>query len=120
MRAFVIALLLFSVLISAIVTNAIYINSVCNDISELAQELSHEPNREPLLSELKELWSKHLPIFNLSIRASELERMNDLVGSLEASCQAQNEEEFQKYCNLISELATEISHYEKLSLRSVF
>lgn len=119
MRAFITALLLFAILIGAVIANAIYIQVTCDKISDAAKSLKSAKQREPLLYEIKALWDKnHLPL-NFSIRANEVERMNDLIESLIASHLAQNEAEFQKYCNLISELADEFSNYEKISFRSI-
>ena len=120
MRAFISALLLFALLISAVVINSIYINSACDNLGYLAEKLAAAQDREPLIKEIKEIWNKNLPYFNLSIRTNELERMNDLIESLDASHKAQNEAEFQKYCILIADLAEEFACYERLSLRSVF
>ena len=120
MRSFITAILLFVILIASVTANALYINSVCSKIDATAESLTNASNKQALISELKSLWKKNVKIFNLSIRVNEIERMNDLIESLSASYDAQNDAEFKKYCTLISELAQDLAHYETLSFRSIF
>ena len=120
MRAFITAILLFLILIGTVTVNSVYINSSCDKIDLCARQIADTDDKEPLILELKQIWSKKLPIFNLSIRAGELERMSDLIASLEASYYAKNDAEIQKYCSLISDLAQDLAHYETLSFRSIF
>ena len=120
MRAFITALLLFFMLIGLITVNSIYVSSECEKISLAAQRVAETQDKEAPISELERVWRKNLPIFNLSIRTGELERMNDLVESLVASYNAKNDAELQKYCILISDLAEEFAHHERFSLRSIF
>lgn len=119
MKAISATLILFALLIVAVITNSIYVRSVSQKIGNIAEDLKTAPSKEAI-SDLKSIWSKNKPYLNLSIRANEIEQMNDLIESLEASYNAQNEAEFQKYCILISELAEEFSHYETISPNSVF
>ena len=120
MRAFITALLLFFILIGLIIINSVYITSEFENMSLAAERIASSQDKEALILELKRMWQKNLPIFNLSIRMGELERMNDLIESLSASHHAENDAELRKYCILISDLAKELALYEKLSLRSIF
>ena len=119
MRALVATLILFSLLVGVIVTNALYVNSVCDRLDITAEALKSSSSKERLISDLRATWNKSRSLLGFSIRASKIERMGDLIESLSASYEAQNDAEFQKYCILISELAKELARYEKLSLNSI-
>ena len=120
MKALTATLILFALLIGVVVANSIYVRSVSQKIGDIAEDLKTASSKEDAISNLKSIWHRNKPYLNLSIRANEIERMNDLIEALEASYNAQNEAEFQKYCILISELAEEFSHYETISPNSVF
>ena len=119
MKALVATLVLFALLVGAVIANSIYVDSVCSKIKKSADELKSATQKEQLISSLKALWKKSKPILSLSIRANEIERMNDFIESLEASHNAQNDAEFQKYCTLISALAEEFASYERISANSI-
>jgi len=120
MRSFIATLLLFFLLVGSVVVNSIYVSSVCEKLENMANALKSSTQREPLISQLKSIWHSNSSYLNLSIRTNEIERMNDLIESLAASHNAKNEAEFQKYCILISALASDFSNYEKFSFHSIF
>ena len=119
MRSFIATVILFSLLVGSVAVNAIYVNSVCEKMENLANELKASTEKASLIAELRSLWSKNSAYLNLSIRTDEIERMNDLIESLNASHNAQNDAEFQKYCILIAALAQEFSRYEGISFDSI-
>lgn len=120
MRSFIATLVLFALLIVAVTANAIYVISVCNKIESITQELKIPSQRESLISSLRSTWYNNSSYLNLSIQTNEIERMSDLIESLAAAHNAQNEAEFQKYCILIDSLANEFSRHEGISFGSVF
>ena len=119
MKSAIVSLLIFLLLIILIVGNAIYVSHVCKDISNLAQEVSNSDQKEISIAKMKDLWSGHRDWLDLSVKLNEIERMSDLIESLDAAHKADNQAEISKYCILISELAEEFSEHEKLSFRSI-
>ena len=120
MRSFISSLILFSLLLLVVTTNAIYVNNEYKEISELAKEIKSADNRDALVNDMVEKWDRASKLLSLSVRLSEVERMNDLIRSLWSSHKSQNEAELQKCCHLISELADELSGYEQVSFKSIF
>ena len=119
MRSSIIALLLFLIIMITVIGNAIYVSTLCQDISDVAQKLPDSEQKEICVTELKNLWNKHRLWLDLSIKLNEIERMSDLIESLDAAYKADNQAEISKYCILISELAQEFAEHEKLSFRSI-
>ena len=119
MKSLIISLILFSFVLGAVIINAFYAKGVCGNIGELAEKLKSADECDALIENMKEIWSDARPILELSIRLNEIERMNDLIESLEASYLSENPAEFQKHCRLISELTKELISNEKISLKSI-
>ncbi len=119
MKSVVLSLLLFLLILGAIVANSFYVSHFCDDILEIAQKLEYSEQKETLISEMKVVWNKNRDWLDFSIKLNEIERMNDLIESLESAYKANNQAEFSKYCALITELAQEFAEHEKLSLRSI-
>ena len=120
MRSFIIALILFSILLICIIFNSIYVTKTCDTISELCLSVQRNEDRQSSLSKILDIWKKSKPILEFSIRISETERMSDLIESLNSSVSSQNEAEIQKYCILISDHAKDIAQYERISLSGIF
>ena len=120
MKSFIITIILFSVILSFVILNSIYITKVCNKISDLCNSISNIPDHPKALTEMFESWKKSKPVLEFSVRISELERMSDLIESLQSSVKSQNEVEIQKYCILISDHAKYIAQHERISFSSIF
>ena len=119
MKSFVVALILFITVIFFTILNSIYITQSCEQINFISNQIASDSDREANIQRISETWESKRIIFELSIRTNEIERMNDLVESLKASYLSQNEAELQKNCALISELATDLSRYESISIKSI-
>lgn len=119
MKALVISLLLFSLVLGAVIVNSFYVKGVCDHIIDIVEKVKSADECDALIKDMKEIWSDARPILELSIRLNEIERMNDLIESLEASHISKNTAEFQKYCRLISGLAEELINSERISLKSI-
>lgn len=119
MKALVISLLLLSLVLGAVVINSFYVRKVCGEVYELAEKLKSADECDALINNMKKIWSNARPFLDLSIRLNEIERMNDLIESLESSYISKNGAEFQKYRRLISELAEELISHEKISFKSI-
>ena len=120
MKSFITSILLFIIIISALIINAIYVCSTCNELQKLSEEIPFSSSKELAISKIKELWNHNCDLFNISIRTGETERMTDLIESLDVAISEQNEFEIKKYCNLIYALAKSISENEKISLHSIY
>ena len=118
MKAFIGALCIFAILVALVLSNSFYVRNTLKGISELAIDLERSSAKGEN-DALVKLWSSNRALLSLSIEADELERMNDLIESLNSLDAANNLAEFQKYCRLISELALELSGYECVSVEGI-
>ncbi len=118
MKSLVGAIIIFVILSALVVTNALYVNNIMENISELVFELETSGSEEKKNAVI-DMWTDNRKLLSLSIEADELERMNDLIEDLRSTDPHNTFSEFQKLCRLISELATELSKYEKLSIEGI-
>ena len=118
MKTFIGALCIFSILVALVLTNSFYVKNTLKNISELATELETSDSKKEK-DDIIDIWNNNRTLLSLSIEADELERMNDLIQSLESADSTNNLAEFQKYCRLISELALELLGYEQISIEGI-
>ncbi len=119
MKSFIVALLLFAAIVGTVVTNSIYVNSVCEKISELAAECSEHTARSEKIMQMNKLWTKSKDLLDLSIETAEIETMTEFIASLAAADEAGRDADVEKYCVLISDLCEEFMRHEKISLGSL-
>lgn len=116
MKSFIIAILLFTIFISATVINSFYILGRCETISSYADgiRLSHSTPHE-----LNGYWQRHRTYFGLSVSEAKIERMDELIISLFAATDERNSYETVRICRLISALAKDICANERISLQGI-
>ena len=117
MRSLAISLILFILVLSTIILNAVFINKTAADISRIADDIPHSSEGTALCEQLSALWSKRRGILSLSVKSKSLEDMDGLLISLKASA---SPSETERLCLLISDLCKKISLYETLSFHSIF
>lgn len=119
MKSLIASLILLLLLIGAVSVNSVYVQSVCGDISDLADELCESGYESEKVSRLISLWDKHEGILSLSVESDELKRMKDLVSSLPTLKEKTSSDEFVRACRLISDLSDELKSYERISFDSI-
>lgn len=119
MKSLIASLILLLLLIGAVSVNSAYVQSVCGDISELADELCESGYENEKVSRLLDLWKKNESLMSLSVEADELKRMNDLISSLPTLKEKTSSDEFVRACLLISDLCDELESYERISFESI-
>lgn len=117
MKAFIFSSILFLVLIAVIITNAIYVHSVCEDLSMILSSISEYDS--DAADELCGLWQSHRALLSLSVHESLLERMDDLTEDLKSAVTNRDGAEFEKNRTLIYELITELMRNEEVSFQGV-
>lgn len=120
MRSFVVAILLFSLTIGCIMLNSFYVNHSLEKISEISDKISSSDQDRSALDELTEYWFNSRKMLGFSIKETKLERMSELIGSLEFASQSNNRAEIRRICSLIRELCKETRDYERISIQSIF
>ena len=119
MKSLIASLILILLLIGAVSVNSAYVQSVCGDISDLADELCESGYENEKVSRLLDLWKKNESLMSLSVEADELKRMNDLISSLPTLKEKTSSDEFIRACLLISDLCDELESYERISFESI-
>ena len=119
MKSLIASLILLLLLIGAVSVNSAYVQSVCGDISDLADELCESGYENEKVSRLLDLWKKNESLMSLSVEADELKRMNDLISSLPTLKEKTSSDEFIRACLLISDLCDELESYERISFESI-
>lgn len=119
MKAFIISALLFSLLIALIIGNAIYVHRVSEQIRNKLDVLD-QSNAEETLSYLEEYWQRHQPYIGLSVSYRELDHLSELLLSLRASSETQNEQDFELYRKIAIDAADELSRLERFSIENLF
>lgn len=120
MKSFIVALLLFLLMVGLVILNSFYVNQTLEKISELSDEISNSEQCHSALNELIEYWFDSRALLGFSIKETKLERMTELIESLKSACQAKDTGEIKRICALIRELCKETRDYEKISIQSIF
>lgn len=120
MKSFVVAILLFSVLIICITINSLYILDNCKVISHYSDSIKNSENDYTALNKLKLHWDNHRTFFGLTVSKAKTERMDELIISLFAAVDQKNSCEIGRICDLLKALAEDISAYERISFSGIF
>ena len=121
MKAWIISLCLFVLLIGAIIGNAVYIHRVAAHLCAAADSLCFEnAQTAETLDELMAYWDRHRAFVSLSISYRELDRVCETLISLRAAYDTQNASDFECYRRLLLDAADEISRLERFSVENLF
>ncbi len=121
MKAWIVSVCLFLLLIGAIVINAIYVNRVAAHIVDTASTLCLEnPDVQARIVSLESYWNRHRPYVALSIGYRELDHLCEILISLRASYDTQNTSDFELYRQLTIDAATELARLEQFSVENLF
>lgn len=119
MRSFIITLILFASVCTAIVFNNIYIKRSAEYIVECVSDISFVSAPEEAIGRLEVFWKKNHPIIGLSVGFKELDRMSDLILDLKAYYQLGNLPEVTRTIDMIREAADEISRLERFRIENL-
>lgn len=120
MKALIISLILFSLLIFCTVTNAVFINDSASFIADSAKKLQSCDDCDETISELEDHWKKNRPLIGLSIPHNQLDKISDLIISLRIAYSSGNTVEVKKYAALLSESADTLRRTERISIENIF
>lgn len=121
MKAWIVSLCLFVLLLGIIVFNAVYVHRVSDHLSEVLNSLSADAaNTQDELDALDAYWEKHHPLVALSIGYRELDHVSETLISLRAAYQSRNVSDFELYRQLCVDAADELARLEKFSIENLF
>ena len=117
MKAFIISIIILTVLILSIILNIFYIHNICDQMLKRALELS--PQDISGAESLYEFWKENEPIFSISIHDSHIERINELTVDIKSAAAIGNGTDFEKNIILLTELLEELKSNEKISFQGI-
>ncbi len=121
MKAWIISLCLFILLISTIVGNAIYVNRVAHHIEDTVAALSFDDTKTSVqIDALEAYWEQHRPYVALSIGYRELDHLCESLISLRAAFDTKNASDFELYRQLTEDAAAELARLEQISVENLF
>lgn len=121
MKAWIISLCLFILLIGVIIGNAFYIHRVAAHLCEISDSLTFEEEEtETCLEMLEAYWERHRTFVALSISYRELDRVSEAMISLRSAYDTKNASDFEEYRRLFRDAADEISRLERFSVENLF
>lgn len=119
MKAFLASTLLFFVLLSLIIGNAVYVHRVSAHIRDELESMNPS-NREETLAALEAYWQRHRKYVALSVSYRELDHLSELLLSLRACLDANDQEDFELYRKIAIDAADELSRLERFSIENLF
>ena len=120
MKAFIISLLLFLLLIGCIILNTVFLNRSADHFRALAMAIETPENRRESLEELAATWEKQKKWIGLTVSFRELDHFGEIITQLHWAYEQKNEQEFQKYRSLFLDAIEEITRTERFSIENLF
>ena len=121
MKAWIISLCLFVLLIGTIIGNAVYVHRVSAHLRTVTDSLCFENGQTAqALDALATYWDKHRPFVALSIGYRDLDHVCETMIFLRAAYDTRNASDFESYRRLLLDAADEISRLERFSVENLF
>lgn len=117
MKTFIFSIFLFSLIVSLIIANSLYVHRICKDMTMTAQ--SADLPLEEKARYLCQTWDANKPIFSFSIHGESIDRMDDLTQGLKSAIADGDRAEINKQIFLIQELLEKFSKTEEISLQGI-
>lgn len=117
MRSFILSIIIFAILLTAVIANSIYIHRSCDKMAQLSLSLK-ETDIEGA-QELSTLWQKCQPIFSISIHDSHIEKVTELTENIKSAVTLGNGAEFNKSIILLVKLLEELKQNEEISFQGI-
>ena len=118
MKAFLFAVILFTLMLSFITYNYIYVRSAAKELSELTESL--DINYVEKLSELTAIWEKKHPFISLSTEESKEQSIEDLIASLSVYSKNLSNDEFEHTKAWLANAFRALATFETFSLHDIF
>lgn len=122
MKAFIIALLLFSLLIFGVIFNAIYINEASERLCAAVYALPEvsSPDCASAIEEVYAEWKNRRHIIELSTDLRRLTEIDTLLSTLCAAARSSDASEYDKTRAILGDLFSELRAFESLEFFDIF
>ena len=118
MKALIISVILFVLLIACIISNVGYIHT-CADRLEILAGAMETPTDEELAA-LEAFWDKNEGLIGLSVSSVHLDSISKTIVSIRSAYEVGNKEELLKQCALLSDSANDVRRLEQLAIENIF
>ena len=117
MKSFIVATILFLLLLTLIVINSIYINKACDLLSEMSKELGEIGNGDfdSRLSTLESSWQEFRKVARISCPDSELDKIDLTLTEMRSHYESNNQEGLEVAKARLCLLLRELSRLERIS-----
>ncbi len=123
MRALKISLISFTLLIGIIAINFIYINRVCDVMTDHTEKVisSYKENREcgEKIDSLTAFWERNRKICGLSVSHPTSDRIDELIISLRSYYEAGDKAEFLNTAELLKNAIDDLGHLEQFEIDNI-
>ncbi len=121
MKSFYISIVILAIILATVTANFIFINNVSKNLTEHITRLLETPfeQREAEISELEQYWEKTREFVSMSVRYTEIDRVDDYVIMISASYKDGNIHDCNQALNLMRDAAEELARLEKFSFGNI-
>ena len=119
MKSFVVASILFILLVGVIIGNAIYVHHVSKEIILQLEELSFESTADEVESPGR-YWDRHRAFVSLSLGYRELDHLTESLISMEAAHKSLDAPSFERFRQICHDAARELTRLEQFSPENLF
>ncbi len=119
MKHFLLTILLFALLASAVFFNAKKVNEAAKTLESLLASLPASP-AENACGEIEAYWESEKRFLSLSLNTSELERIDDIMGELCASCIVGDESAYGSAKEKLKKAFDSVDDGEKINFYGIF
>lgn len=121
MKSFYISIVILALIILIISLNFMYINNVSKNLTESVSHIQSLPfeEREAEVRRLEQYWEQERKIVSLSVRYTEIDRVDDYVISVSASYRDGNVHDCNQALALMLDAAKELARLEKFDFSNI-
>ena len=122
MKDFIISIILFSLLISIIIGNSLYINNEIKLLNEAVKSVPEidSPECQKSINFLRDEWQSFKKIARLSLNYAEINKMDCLIEEMNCHLRNRNVNDFENSKVMILNLLGEIVRLEEVSVDGIF
>ena len=120
MKAVIISLILTLILVAAIITNAIYISRVSEEMKSLITQISQGEAVNKAFEELNAIWSRHKNFFTISVGFEEIDHITEYITRLGCAIESNNTADIRLSCALLKNFFDDVTRHERVSPINIF
>ena len=117
MKAFVISLCVFTLVLGVTVWNSVYIGKVTSELEAISNEIS--PSNKEALEEAEDYWERNEHIICIFVSHKDIDNVNIAFGVLEEKIKNDDGGGFYEYLALLKKYIEEIGNKERFHIDNI-